>query len=63
MEMIYALIKNGFVHNCIVINELSAVELFEPLNDYVIRIDELSPVPGIGWAYDGESFTAPVVEE
>lgn len=56
--MIYALIKNGVVINCIVADETFAAHI-RPQYDFVIRVDELDPQPGIGWLYDGDEFTAP----
>lgn len=50
--MIYAIIDNGEVINTIVVDG----ECSCPGS---VRIDELVPVPGIGWSYDGETFTMP----
>lgn len=52
MENIVAIIENGIVANVIVADEWPAG----------VRIEHLDPRPGIGWAYDGETFTAPAPE-
>ena len=46
---IVAIIENGIVSNVIVGDEWPGG----------VRIEHLDPRPGIGWAYDGETFTAP----
>jgi len=58
--MIYAQIKNGKVQNTIVLMDTSLVSQFSEGFDYFIEIDQLSPVPGVGWGYDGAIFTAPM---
>jgi hypothetical protein len=62
MEKIFALIKNGVVENTIVADEVFAAAIAAQY-DFVIRVDELDPRPGIGWLYDGENFSQPVIEE
>jgi len=57
--MIFALIKNGIVENTIVA-ELSFIGHIASQWDFIIRVDELEQRPGIGWAYDGVDFTAPI---
>jgi hypothetical protein len=63
--MTYAQIKGGWILNVIILNDPSLLSLFfiDPMGgpnfDYVLRIDEISPEPQIGWAYDGENFTNP----
>lgn len=59
MSMQFAQIKNNLIENVIALNDLSLLPLFSIGYDLVIRIDELNPVPGIGWSYDGMDFTAP----
>ena len=49
MEPIVAIIENGIVANVIVADEWLGG----------VRIEHLDPRPGIGWAYDGQVFTAP----
>jgi hypothetical protein len=58
--MILALIKNNIIINTIIADdELIAVNY----PDYfVMRIDTLDPVPGIGDTWDGEKFVKPIVE-
>jgi hypothetical protein len=54
---VYAQIFNGYVVNVIALDDPSILNLFyvNPVNgsnfDYVIQIDQLSPVPQIGWQY------------
>lgn len=57
--MIHAQIKNNVVINTIVTDENTPLELFSKGFDYLIRVDQMDPRPGIGWAYDGAIFTAP----
>ena len=55
--MIYAQIQNGLVMNVILLDDPSILSLFmiNPVDgtqfDFVVRIDQLSPVPQIGWSY------------
>ena len=49
----YALIKNGVVENVVIWDEHGDI-----FDDYtVVNLEGL--IAGIGWAYDGEKFTAP----
>ncbi|HDC4268157.1 tail fiber assembly protein [Enterobacter kobei] len=49
----YALIKNGVVQNVVIWDEHGDI-----FDDYtVVNLEGL--LAGIGWAYDGEKFTAP----
>lgn len=59
--MIYAQIKNNLVVNCIVADDETPMDIFSAGYDYFIRIDNLNPIPGIGWSYDGTTFIAPVI--
>lgn len=56
--MIFALIKNGIIMNCIVADQ-GFIDLISSQWDYCIRIDEIDPRPGINWTYDGENFNPP----
>lgn len=56
--MIYAQIKNGLVVNTIVVDENTQLSLFSAGFDAFIRIDEMSPMPGINWSYNG-TFSPP----
>lgn len=47
MEMIYAIIQSGVVVNTIVADP-EFISQFYPES---IRIDNLDPIPGIGWLY------------
>lgn len=57
--MIYALISSGTVLNTIVVSDISTLSNY--LNyDHVVRIDQLSPQPGVNWSTsDCITFTAP----
>ena len=57
--MIYAQVKDGIVKNTIVLEDENLLLLFKDGFDQVVRIDQLSPKPGIGWSYDGTNFSAP----
>jgi hypothetical protein len=56
----YAVIKNNEVINTIVADSKEIAE--EATNEICIEYTLENPV-GIGWSYDGVSFTPPVVEE
>lgn len=58
--MVYGLIKDGVIKNVIVATQQFINNV--PGYDYKVRIDNLVPKPGIGWAYDGNTFTAPALE-
>ena len=53
--MNFAIIQNGTVANVIVADQ-GFINVHCP---GAVRIDTLTPVPGIGWTYDGTVFTAP----
>ena len=53
MENIVAIIENGIGANVVVADA----------GPGGVRVEHLDPRPGIGWAYDGENFTAPAEEE
>jgi hypothetical protein len=55
MEMIYAVIKNGVVDNTIVASQ-SFVNQHYP---GAIRIDQMNPIPGVGWSYSNGQFSPP----
>lgn len=62
--MIYAQIKNGIIVNTIVLNDDDILELFKEGFDDCIRVDDISPQPGIGWSYDPRSgFIAPIRDD
>ena len=65
--MDYAQIKDGAIKNVIVLNDAGLVSLFEVGFDYCLRIDDLDPVPKMGWEYDSGTDTyiepAPVAKE
>jgi len=58
--MIYAQIKNNKVQNTIVLEDASLESTFAQGFDVLVRIDNLTPQPGIGWSYDGMNFSAPL---
>lgn len=53
MDPIIAIIENGIVSNVIMADEWPGG----------VRIEHLDPQPGIGWGYDGQTFTAPAQSE
>ena len=57
--MTYAQISDGVVENTIILDDVSLIPQFAAGFDYFVRIDELDPVPGIGWSYDGNNFSPP----
>lgn len=57
--MIFAQIKDSLIKNIIVIEDPTIENHFLDGFDLLIRIDNLSPVPGIGWEYDGSNFNPP----
>lgn len=59
MDYIYVQIKNGVVYNSLVLKNLSLEPLFTQDYDYLIRVDEMSPMPGMRWTYDGTNFYPP----
>ena len=58
---IFAVIRNGVVINTILAESKSVAE--EVTNQLCIEIEQVPTGPGIGWTYNGTSFTAPVIEE
>ncbi len=57
--MTYAQVKNGVCVNIIDLEDNSLLSIFSVGFDYCIRVDNISPQPGIGWGYDGTTWTAP----
>lgn len=63
--MVFVQIKNQIIINSIVIDDISLINLFknDPITgepyDYVLQVDSIYPQPGIGWSFDGITFTAP----
>lgn len=55
MEQIYAIIINNVVTNTIVADQ----EFIDTAYPGSPRIDQLDPVPGIGWSYEDGVFTPP----
>lgn len=56
----YAVIKDGIVTNVIV---AESQEIAESVTGLTCIEYQLEPgAPGIGWAYDGTDFSAPVTE-
>lgn len=45
--------------NVIVLDDISLAPLFDDNFDSLVRVDNLSPQPGIRWSYDGEGFSPP----
>lgn len=52
---IYAIITNGVVSNCLDSSDPNFITEFPG----AIRVDQLNPVPGIGYTYANGTFTAP----
>lgn len=57
--MQYAQIKDGIVKNVILLDDAGLASHFAIGFDSCIRIDDVSPVPGIGWTYAGSVFSEP----
>lgn len=59
--MVYAQIRNQVVVNTIVLDDPTILHLFKVGFDDCVRVDQLSPQPGIGWSYSlGNGFSPPV---
>jgi hypothetical protein len=56
----YAVIQNGIVTNIIVADTKEIAETVTGLT--CIENENLPGTLGIGWSYDGTTFTAPVIE-
>lgn len=54
--MVFACITNGVVVNAIEADD-NFVSLIKNQYDQVVRVDQLTPMPGKDWLYDGETFT------
>jgi len=59
--MVFALIQNGLVEN-VIVADANFISGISGQWQYCVRIDQLDPVPGIGWTYDGANFAPPVEE-
>lgn len=55
--MIYIHVINGTVVNIIVYNGTDPYD--PPGGGQLISSEGLDPFPGIGWTYDGETFSSP----
>jgi hypothetical protein len=55
---VWAVIVSGVVINVVTAVEETAL-IGAPEGASAVRIDTVSPVPGIGWSYDGEDFAEP----
>lgn len=55
----YALVKDGQVVNVIVVDDVGFLDVIRDDYDHIEPVDEHDPRPGMGWAYDGATFTAP----
>lgn len=56
----YAVIKDGLVTNVIVAESKEIAESITELT--CIEVNNEPGAPGIGWSYDGSSFSAPITE-
>jgi hypothetical protein len=54
--MIFVLVKDGIVEQCISVNSIADLIEFYPEHEIIEQVGE----ENIGWTYDGVSFTAPV---
>lgn len=54
-NMVYAQIKDGKVKNTIILDSYDAT--FLTGFDYLVDVTSVSPVPGIGWSYNGSDFS------
>lgn len=61
MQWIYAQIKDGEIKNTIVADAEFIKEVASQW-DFIIDITDMDPQPAIGWLYDGQDFSPPVVE-
>lgn len=59
MQRVWAQILGGWVTNTIVLDITTDQGLFSIGFDYLIEVTNMNPQPGIGWAYDGTSFSNP----
>jgi hypothetical protein len=57
----YAVIKNDVINNIIVADTKEIAESITGLS--CIEITPEPGAPGIGWAYDGVTFTAPIIQQ
>lgn len=57
--MKYAQIKDELIKNVILVEEGASLEQFSSGYDDLVRIDNITPIPGINWSYDGNNFSAP----
>ena len=55
--MKFAIIKNNIVENIIKADQKFILDFYPD----AINVDQISC--GIGWSYDGKTFTEPIVEE
>jgi hypothetical protein len=56
----YAVIKDGLVTNVIVAESKEIAESVTGLT--CVEVNNEPGAPGIGWSYDGSSFSAPITE-
>jgi hypothetical protein len=61
--MIYSQIRNGIIENQIILEDPSLEPLFREGFDALIRTDNVTPTPSIGWSWDGEQFKEPELNE
>lgn len=54
----YAQVKSQIVDNIFLLNDASILNDFRSGWDYVVKCDQLNPVPHIGDSYDGTKFTS-----
>lgn len=59
--MTYAQISKGIVENIILLDDASLIPKFSEGFDALVLIDNIVPIPQLGWLYDGFNFTSPQV--
>lgn len=60
-KMIFAQLKNNIIENVILLNSEEDAEAFLGSYDAIQRIDNVDPVPQIGYIFNGEAYSAPEI--
>ena len=58
-EPVWGFIDDGVITNIAVIFDLQVVAEHKKKHEDVIRLDEISPVPGVGWSYSKKNGFRP----
>src|SRR5271169_2776861 len=59
--MIYAQILGDVVKNTIVLEDTTLESLFAEGFDLLMRVDNVTPQPSIGWTWNGTTFSPPII--